>query len=118
MRNHSIQIEGIECYAYHGCMEEETKIGGRFSVDVTLHLDLTNAIATDDLTQTADYVVIHKIVREQMSIPSKLIEHAAGRILEKVKLTYTQSSRVIVKVTKFNPPVNGQIEKASVIVQS
>lgn len=116
--NHTIQIEGIECYAYHGCLEEETKIGGRFSVDVTLHLDLTKAIATDDLSQTADYVVIHKIVREQMNIPSKLIEHVAGRILEKIKSAYPQCSQVIVKVTKFNPPVNGQIEKANVTIQT
>ncbi len=115
--NHIIQIEGIECYAFHGCMEEETKIGGHFSVDITLHLDLTTAMATDDLAHTADYAVIHQIVREQMNIPSKLIEHVAGRILEKLKSAYPQCSQVIVKVTKFNPPVNGQIEKASVIVQ-
>lgn len=115
--NHIIQIEGIECYAYHGCLEEETKIGGRFSVDVTLHLDLTKAIATDHLSQTADYVVIHQIIREQMNIPSKLIEHVAGRILEKLKSSFPNCTQVIVKVTKFNPPVNGQIEKASVIVR-
>ena len=107
----------MECYAYHGCMEEETKIGGRFSVDVTLHLDLTKAIATDNLSETADYGIIHDIVREQMNIPSKLIEHVAGRILEKIKSAYPQCLQLIVKVTKFNPPVNGQIEKASVIVQ-
>ena len=116
--NHILQIEGIECYAYHGCLEEETKIGGRFSVDVTMHLDLTKAIATDDLSQTADYVVIHTIVREQMDIPSKLIEHVAGRILKKIKSAYPQCSQMIVKVTKYNPPVNGQVEKASVIVSS
>lgn len=117
-KNHIIQIEGIECYAYHGCMEEEAKIGGRFSVDVTLNLDLTKAIATDDLSQTADYMVIHNLVREQMDIPSKLIEHVAGRILENIKSHYPNCAQVMVKVTKFNPPVNGQIEKASVIVQS
>ena len=115
---HIIQIEGIECYSYHGCMEEEAKIGGRFSVDVTLHLDLTQAIATDNLSQTADYVVIHQIVREQMNISSKLIEHVAGRILEKIKSLYPTCSQVIIKVIKFNPPVNGQMAKASVIVQT
>jgi dihydroneopterin aldolase len=118
MSEHSIQIEGIECYAYHGCLEEEAKIGGRFSVDVNLHLDLTKAIATDDLSQTADYVVIHNIVREEMDTPSKLIEHVAGRILDKIKSTYQHCSQVIIKVTKFNPPVNGQIERAIVIVTS
>ncbi len=117
-KNHTIQIEGIECYAYHGCLTEETKIGGRFLVDITLCLDLTKAIATDDLSQTADYVLIHQIVREQMNITSKLIEHVAGRILVKIKAAYPQCSQVVVKVTKFNPPVNGQIKRASVIIQT
>ena len=85
MNNHTIKIEGIECYAYHGCLEEEAKIGGHFSVDVTLHLDLTKAIATDELSETADYVAIHNLVREQMNIRSKLIEHVAGRILQQLK---------------------------------
>ena len=113
----SIKIEGIECYAYHGCLEEEAKIGGHFSVDVILHLDLTKAITTDELSETADYVVIHTIVREQMNIRSKLIEHVAGRILEQLKSKYTTAT-IEVTVTKFNPPVNGQIKKASVIVVS
>jgi len=115
MNNHTIKIEGIECYAYHGCLEEEAIIGGHFSVDVTLHLDLTKAIATDELSETADYVVIHNIVREQMNIRSKLIEHVAGRILQQLKSQYTNAT-IEVTVTKFNPPVNGQIKKASVVL--
>ena len=115
MNNHTIKIEGIECYAYHGCLEEEAKIGGPFSVDVILNLDLTKAIATDDLSQTADYVIIHNIVREQMNIRSKLIEHVAGRILQQLK-SQNSNATIEVTVTKFNPPVNGQIKNASVIV--
>ena len=115
MNNHTIIIEGIECYAYHGCLKEEAKIGGHFSVDVTLHLDLSKAIATDELAETADYVVIHNIVREQMNIRSKLIEHVAGRILQQLKSQYSNAT-IEVKLTKFNPPVNGQIKKASVIM--
>ena len=116
-KNNIIQIEGIECYAYHGCLEEETKIGGHFSVDVMLHLDITKAIATDELSETADYVVIHNIVREQMNIRSKLIERVAGRILQQLKSKYTNAT-IQVTVTKFNPPVNGQIEKVSVIISN
>ena len=117
MNNHTIKIEGIECYAYHGCLEEEAKIGGPFSVDVILNLDLTKAIATDELSETADYAVIHQIVREQMNIRSKLIEHVAGRILEQLKSKYSNAI-IEVTVTKFNPPVNGQIKNASVVVSS
>lgn len=111
-----LEIENIECYAYHGCLPEETKIGGRFSVNVTLQLDAAKAIETDELIHTADYLLIHNIVREQMKIPSNLIEHAAGRILKQLQLQFPFCSDVKVKLTKFNPPVNGQIEKVSVIL--
>jgi dihydroneopterin aldolase len=51
-----------------------------------------------------------------MSITSKLIEHVAGRILQKIKENVTLAQTITVKVTKYNPPVNGQIEKVVVIV--
>ena len=31
-----IVIEGIKLYCYHGCMEEEAKIGANYSVDITI----------------------------------------------------------------------------------
>ena len=108
----TLTIENIECHAHHGCLKEETIIGGRFSVDVTIEADFTKAVDSDDLSDAADYVIIHKLVREEMSIPSKLIEHAAGRILKKLSLTYSLSRNIIITVRKYNPPVNGSISAA------
>jgi 7,8-dihydroneopterin aldolase/epimerase/oxygenase len=108
-----LSIENIECYAYHGCLPEETKIGGRFSVDVLIDSDFTKAMDNDDLSATADYVLIHQIVREEMAIPSKLIEHAAGRLLKRFSGIYSQAANIVVTVKKFNPPVNGFIGTAS-----
>ena len=30
MKPSTLSIVGIECWSYHGCMREETKIGGQF----------------------------------------------------------------------------------------
>ena len=40
---HSITIEGIKLYAYHGCLDEEAKIGANYIVDVYMVTDFTEA---------------------------------------------------------------------------
>jgi 7,8-dihydroneopterin aldolase/epimerase/oxygenase len=109
----TLTIENIECFSYHGCMKEETSIGGRFSVDVTIESDFTSAVKNDELSDAADYVIIHEIVHREMAIPSHLIEHVAGRILQGLNRHFSKASNIIVTVKKYNPPVNGYIGAAS-----
>ena len=109
---HQLLIKDIECHAFHGCMEEEGKIGGRFSVDVEINGDFSAAVSNDDLSATVDYVAVHRIVRREMSVRSKLIEHVAGRILQQMKNTFPEVTSCAVTITKYNPPVNGQIGRA------
>jgi 7,8-dihydroneopterin aldolase/epimerase/oxygenase len=114
---HQLLIEDIHCFAYHGCLKEESRIGGNFSVSVEMHLDLSKSVESDNLKDTADYVLIHRIVREEMAIPSKLIEHAAGRILKRLRKEIPAVRLFRVKVKKHNPPVNGQVGAATVVLE-
>jgi len=107
-----LTIRRIECHAYHGCLKEETLIGSRFSVDVDFSGDFYGAVVDDDLSKTIDYVEVHRIVREEMAIPSKLIEHVAGRILNRMKRQFPLAGSCRVQITKYNPPVNGQLGEA------
>ena len=43
-----ITVSGIKLYAYHGCMQEEAKIGSAYEVDVLLEADFSGAAMTDD----------------------------------------------------------------------
>lgn len=104
-----ISVEGIECYAFHGCLPEEGKIGGKFQVDVFITADMLQAVQSDNLNDAIDYVVVNKIVKEQMAIKSNLIEHVAGRILESLINKFPAIHAIELKVTKFNPPVNGSV---------
>ena len=110
-------IDGIRCYAYHGCLKEESKVGGEFTVAIEMDLDVSKAVESDNLRDTADYVLIHKIVREEMAIPSKLIEHAAGRILKRLRKEIPFVQLFTIKLTKHNPPVNGQAGSAMIVLQ-
>ena len=114
---HHINIEGIKLYAYHGCLEEEAKIGGNYIVDVYITTDFTEAAKTDDLTKTADYCVVYEIAKKEMAIRSKLIEQVCQRIFDNVRTNLNGIKTLRVKITKLVPPMNGDVEKVSVEIK-
>ena len=111
-----ILVEGIKLHAYHGCLEEEAVIGGEYIVDIVLETDFTEAAQTDDLSKTIDYVIVYNIVKAQMAVRSKLIEQVAKRILDALKKEFPTLKKTEVKVTKINPPMNGHVERVSVMM--
>ena len=113
-----ILVEGIKIYAYHGCLEEEAKIGANYIVDVIMETDFTEAAKKDDLTKTIDYVTVYAIVKKQMAIRSKLIEHVGQRIINELKKEFSTLKKTEVKVTKLNPPMNGNVERVSIVIVS
>ena len=112
-----IQVKGIRCYAYHGCLKEETKIGGEYVVDVWVRADVGKAAKNDHLEDTVDYCDVYRIVTREMKVPAKLIEHACQRIIISLKKELRQAKKVKVRVTKINPPMNGDVRSVSVILQ-
>lgn len=112
-----INIEGIQLYAYHGCLEEEARIGGNYTVDVYLTTDFSEAAKTDDLSKTIDYCSIYKISKTEMSIRNNLIEKVCERIFLKIKLEFPSLKTLHVKLTKHSPPMNGDVEKVSVEIK-
>jgi len=112
----TINIHGIEVYAYHGCMEEEAIIGGHYTVDVKIETDFEEAALNDDITKTVDYVQVNAIVRREMAIRSKLIEAVGKRIIDALVKEIARIKLVEVTLTKINPPVKGGIENVSVVL--
>ena len=109
-----ITVSGIKLYAFHGCMQEEAKIGSDYEVNVILESDLSEAAKSDDLTQTVDYVGVNKIVTEEMTIRSNLLEHVAQRIITKLVYNHPEIVSVEVSVAKLNPPIDGNVDRVVV----
>lgn len=109
-----IAVEGMTFRAYHGCMEEEQVIGNTFVVDLYIDTDTSLAEKSDNLEDTADYAEAYNIVKKEIEIPSKLLEHVARRIIEAIKNSFPEIETIEVKVAKMNPPINGQAESVSV----
>jgi 7,8-dihydroneopterin aldolase/epimerase/oxygenase len=111
-----IHVNGIRVYAYHGCLPEEGQIGGEYVVDVAITGDFSAAEISDELSDTVDYCVVFETVKREMAIRSKLIEHVAHRILLGLRKEYPGVAKFDVSVTKINPPMNGPVDKVSVVV--
>ena len=107
----TLTVEGIECHAYHGCLEEETAIGGNYRVDVWITADFIIPMQSDNLNDTVDYDTVTQIVISEMAKPSNLIEHVCSRILSSLQEICPRNSTIDVAVTKYNPPVKGNVEK-------
>lgn len=114
---HVIEVNGIKLYAHHGCLKEEAAIGGHYSVDVSLITDFSLAANEDNLSLTIDYVIVNKIVQEEMAIRSKLIEHVGQRIVNRIKKELQNVLEVRIKLTKISPPINGDVDNVAIIIE-
>lgn len=105
-----IAVEGIKGYGFHGCMDEEAKIGQLYVVDILIDTDFHAAAQGDDLSLTVDYVEVNKIAQEELKKRAKLIEAVAYRIAERVK-NLNGVEKVEVRVCKPSPPINGDVDR-------
>lgn len=112
-----ISIEKMEFYAYHGCFEEERKIGTWFNVDLSLEVDTSKAEKSDNLEDTVNYQSVYQVVKEQMMMPSHLLENVARRILDAIGRQFPAVSYAWIKVKKMNPPLGGVMESVSVEIE-
>ena len=110
----TITLKNIRTYSYHGCLIEEGKIGSDYSVDLEIKTDLKKSCLSDDLKDTVDYVVLNKIVVEEMAIRSHLLEHVGQRIITRIFKEIPTITRIILAVSKLNPPIGGDVEAVTI----
>ena len=109
-----IKLKNIRTYSYHGCLIEEGKIGSDYTVNLEVKTDLRKSSVSDNLKDTVDYVLLNKIVVEEMAIRSDLLEHVAHRIITRIFDEIPEISRIIVAVSKLNPPIGGDVEAVTI----
>ena len=109
-----IKLKNIRTYSYHGCLIEEGKIGSDYTVNLEVKTDLRKSCTSDDLKDTVDYVLLNRIVVEEMAIRSDLLEHVTHRIITRIFEEIPEISRIIVAVSKLNPPIGGDVEAVTI----
>ncbi len=113
-----ICIEGMTFFAHHGYHQEENTIGGQFMVDIEFEtIFSTDVEKHDDIDGTVNYEKVYEIIKKEMFITSKLLEHLGFRIIDKLYDELRSISFIRLKVSKLNPPLGGEVEKVSVILE-
>ena len=112
-----IKLENIKIHAFHGVLPEEKILGTYYILNLTIKADIWKAAETDDLKDTINYAEINNIIHEEMKIPSELLEHVAGRMIEKVSKKFPQITSIKIKITKTKPPMQGEMDGVSIILK-
>lgn len=109
-----IRITNIQVYAYHGCLVEEGKIGSDYRIDIEVKANLQPSADSDELSDTVDYVHVNRIVKQEMAVRSKLLEHVAKRIINRIFDEIPIANETTVQVSKINPPIGGNVEMVTI----
>lgn len=110
-----IRIKNAVFYAYHGAVEDEQNLGGKFEFDVDMYCDLSAAAESDSLSKTVDYekvyAFIHKTVLHKKYY---LLEALANTIATGLLKEFTALHKVLIRIRKPHPPVKGVIDYVEV----
>ena len=109
-----IKVNNIRVFAYHGCLTEEKKIGSDYRVDLEVKANLQPSAASDNLRDTVDYVLLNRIIKEEMVKSAHLLETVAKNILSRILNESDLVSRATVWVSKLNPPIGGDVESVTI----
>ena len=85
-----------------------------FLIYNSLEKNLLKACDNEELEDMVDYVHKSRIVKQEIAIPSKLLEHVAKRIIDRIFIELPTVDTAMVSVSKINPPINGDVEKVTV----
>jgi len=109
-----IRLSGMEFYAHHGCFEEERLVGARFTVDLVLEYDATQAAKTDDVSQTVNYQSVYLDIKKIMEVSVNLLETLCQKCLFMLQEKYPQIIHAEVTIQKINPSLGGKVEAVAV----
>jgi dihydroneopterin aldolase len=113
----TIELENMKFYAYHGHYEVEQTVGNHFLVYLRVIANTPDALFSDKLKDALDYQHLYTLVKQEMDIPSHLLEHVAHRISERVFTEFEPVQRMWVKISKINPPMGGEMQQVSVTLE-
>lgn len=105
MSSDRIHLHHLTFYGHHGVYEAERQLGQKVVIDLDLFLDLSAAGRTDDLTQSLDYTLACRVVRQVVEERQfKLLEALAEAVAQEL-LALPRVRGVEVQVRKMAVPV-------------
>ncbi|PSL27144.1 dihydroneopterin aldolase [Planomicrobium soli] len=110
-----IHINDMEFYGYHGVFPEETKLGQRFRLTVSLAVDLKRAGETDELEHTVHYGEVYEACRSIVEgSPKKLVEAVAEEVAANILNSFSLVKGIRVLLIKPDPPIPGHYKSVAI----
>ena len=117
--SYTIRLKNCAFFAHHGVLEEETRIGQRFFVDLSLQVRQTEAVERDEIDGTVHYGEVFKLVERVVTGPPvKLIEHLAAQVGQQICAAFPLVECAEVTVRKPSAPIAGVLDHVEVVVTS
>jgi dihydroneopterin aldolase len=112
--NTFVRLEKLRFRAFHGVLEQERMVGGEFVVTLRIGYPWQAAMTSDDVADTLDYAAVYRLVEREMAVPSRLLEHVAGRIVDALLRDFPLISSIDLWLTKVTPPMGADCDGAGV----
>ena len=110
-----IQIRDLEVFANHGVFPEETRLGQKFLLSLTMYADTRKAGTGDRLEDSIDYGAVSHFMTDYMKQHTwKLIEAAAEHLAEELLLRYPLLKGVTLELKKPWAPVGLPLDTVAV----
>ena len=121
MTNKTVKIESsyvflrnVRFYAFHGVLPQERSVGGDYLLNLRVGYRVENAMESDEVGDTLNYATLFDLVKQEMDIPSQLLEHVSGRIAKAIVTVFPEVTSIDLELTKQNPPMGADCDGAGV----
>lgn len=111
---YTIELEGMDFHAFHGCYDLEQRTGSRFEVGLRLTVALGEVAALDSVECAVNYLTVYEVVRGQMQRTQRTIERVAQNIIDALTERFPQIECAECRVSKIAPPLGGKVARVSV----
>ena len=109
-----INLLGLRFHAYHGVLEQEHVVGNDYCLDVRMKYDISKAMLSDNIEDTLNYAKAYELIRKEMMIPSRLLEHVAYRIGSRLMKQFPEIENIDIRLTKKNPTMGADGDGAMI----
>ena len=103
-------------FAYHGVLPQERVVGANYILNIAIDTDFSWAMTTDELDGTISYAEVYEVVKAEMAVPSKLLEHVAFRICRALFDRFPTAKTIHLEILKENPPMGADCAGAGICV--
>lgn len=111
-----IILKDIRIFAHHGVLPQERAVGAYFILDLRIQTDFSLALASDELAGTISYADAFEVVKAEMAVPSRLLEHVAGRICRAIFDRFPAAAAIHLELLKENPPMGADCAGAGIVL--